>query len=228
MHSQHHGLVLPWCLAALTIVSALAEAQVDQCQSNCLAYNNILVGCQHDRDVTSAYQSCICNDSRFSAAISQCVACEGTNSPAYTQQQQCKTVAPDCTVACSQFSLAISGCGSSRDCVCSGAYDLTYTTTFNQAFRDCVTCNNGGGIASDWEAICCATGHGCNGMSPQASAALATIKLATTARPTATGGSQTTAVPTSTSSGFARAVKNVHASAMGWTQLFAGILLGLI
>ena len=144
-------------------------AQTDSCQNTCEPYNNILVNCQVDADVNSAYLDCVCNDPNFQTANGACVSCEGAGSAPAKFQQNCKSVPPDCNVGCNLFSQILSGCGDPSGsgytaCVCGSAYDTVYTTTFNQAFTDCVTCENGGGQAADWEQTCCNQGHGCNGI----------------------------------------------------------------
>jgi hypothetical protein len=216
-------------IALWVITSYLVTAQIDQCVNECANYNSILDGCQHDADVYSAYKSCVCNDGNFQTYVQQCIACEGPNSNPATFQQNCKDVPPDCTVACSSFGLIISSCGDTsapgyEDCVCGSAYDTTYTTTFNQAFTDCVNCATNGGIAAEWEARCCASKRGCNGMSPEASAAAATIKPTTTSPSQA---SNTLLATVSTSSGSALNSKDIHALGTRWTHVLTAFLFEL-
>jgi len=159
------NLILLFALWAPTTILA----QTDSCQNTCGPYNDILDNCQVDADVNSAYLDCVCNDPNFQTANGACVSCEGAGSAPAKFQQNCKKVPPDCTVACSLFSQILTGCGDASgsgfaNCVCGSAYDTVYTTTFNEAFTDCVTCENGGGQAADWEQTCCNQGHGCIGI----------------------------------------------------------------
>lgn len=198
------------CLSALVLltISSRIAGQSDGCSSSCSDYNSILEGCQGDSD--SDYDSCVCNDPNFQPYVNECIACEGTGSDPYQFQQNCKKVPPDCTVACQGFALILQGCGDTSapgfgQCVCSGAYDETYTTTFNQDFQDCVSCENGGGQAADWEAYCCAHDDGCNGASPAASSEAATILVSPTTTTTTPGPlpTPTTPLPTTPSGGAA-------------------------
>jgi len=179
--------------------TSLVIAQVDQCQDACSNYQTILDGCQHDAGDESIYLSCVCNDDNFSSSNAACVQCEGTGSAPDQFRSNCAKVAPDCTVACSSFSTIVESCGDPSDtanfenCMCSSAYDLQNTDTFNQAFNDCAQCASGGGQALDWEQRCCAAGHGCNGLASAASSGGSS--------PTTTTGNGGSSASTSTNSG---------------------------
>lgn len=165
-----------------------------------------------------------------------CITCEGTNSKPYQFQQTCKTVAPDCTTACSGYGLLVQSCGDTSNpgfgaCICAGAYDPTYTTTFGEDFQSCVACENGGGQAADWEAYCCVNGHGCIGTSTAASSGASTIQPTAAAAMTTTTSpivSPTTQVdPTTSSDGVSRD-HVVNALGIGLGQLALNAFLGLL
>ena len=156
------------------------------CSTQCNDYNTILIDCEVDNDSNTDYNNCVCNDPNFKTTNAACVACYGPGSAPFQFQQACKAVPPDCTVACWSFGLIIQGCADERDqtsCVCSGAYDIQYPDTFNQAFSDCVLCENGGGVAAGWESTCCSAHYGCNGLSSTNSIGVATSPPPTS-RPT--------------------------------------------
>lgn len=204
-----------------TTASAPPSPSSSACFSSCQNYQSILLGCQHDAGQYNVYKSCVCNDVNFQSYSQECVDCEGAGSAPAQFQQNCKGVVPDCSIACSLFGDILSGCGDPSSsgyeaCVCGGAYDPTYTTTFNQAFNDCVVCENGGGHAAEWEQKCCAAGYGCNGL-PSGLAP---------SGPTPSGPSHTNPGPmqSSTSSGFAMGKMD----GLGWTHLLAGFALGLV
>jgi hypothetical protein len=120
--------------------------------------------------------------------------------------------------------LILSGCGDPSSsgfekCMCGGAYDAIYSDTFNQAFKDCVACENGGGAASGWEATCCAKTGGCTGMSAQARKQAAKLKGTDTQSSSSSGQS-------TTSSGIAPPGLAITAFEMGWAQLLIGALIG--
>jgi hypothetical protein len=195
-----------WVPALLLLTISTQVAGQDECADSCSDYNSILVGCQSDSGPD--YDSCVCNDPNFQSYVDECIACEGTDSDPYQFQQNCKSVPPDCTSACQGFSIILEDCGDTSDpgfgsCVCSGAYDETYSNTFNEDFQDCVTCENGGGQAADWEAYCCASTGNCNGMSPAASSEAATIQVSSTTTAPVSTTTQPVPVPTATSSGAA-------------------------
>lgn len=200
-------------------VSAPAASSSMACSNSCSNYESILLGCQSDAGQENIYKSCVCNDPNFSSSVQDCISCEGTDSAPYQFYQNCKSVKPDCTVACSQFEMIVQSCdpGSSNyeSCMCSSAYDAQYTTTFNQAFKTCATCEYGGGQAADWEARCCANGKGCLGISPQASREAATMPSSSSARPSATSSPSTGAAP--------RSETSLNVFGIGWIQLLIGV-----
>ncbi|CAF9927371.1 MAG: hypothetical protein GOMPHAMPRED_004376 [Gomphillus americanus] len=190
-------------LLLFSVISLLSitSAQGSGCDNPCYDYNQILDSCIHDGFGSSSYYSCVCNSDNFNSTVQECIACTGTGSAAADTLNKCQTVAPDCNVACYEYSQILAGCGDAsssgfNNCVCSAAYDINNGGVFNQQIIDCVNCENGGGAAEATEAYCCAHGFGCQGASAQASSDAAAMHIAsptvTGASPTDTGGLTTT------------------------------------
>lgn len=179
------------------------------CDASCNDYNSILVNCNHDAPQQDVYNSCVCNSDNFTPYVDECIACTGDDSAPAKFKNTCNSVPPDCNLACQGFGLTLKNCGDTSDpgfrqCVCSGAYDAWYTNTFNQDFQGCATCENGGGQAAQWEAYCCELTKNCNGMSPEASAALASGSV----QPTGTGTNNNESQPSNTSTSESTGTSN--------------------
>lgn len=101
-----------------------------------------------------------------------------------------------------------------------------YTTTFSEDFQSCMACENGGGQAAGLEALWCANGHGCTGMSPASSNKAVTIQpTATTTSPIT---SSTQPVPTMTSSGGVGRDHVVNALGIDWGQVALNALFEML
>ena len=188
-----HSLIL-FSIFTLFPITLAQSSSSSSCDDPCYDYNQILDSCVHNGFGTSSYYSCVCNSDNFNNTVQECIACVGTGSAAADTLNQCKTVPPDCNVACYEYSQILTGCGDTSSsgfntCVCSAAYDINNGGVFNQQIIDCVTCENGGGPAEATEAYCCAHGFGCQGASAQASSDAAAMQVTT---PTITGASSTT------------------------------------